>query len=768
MPMIHSHVRYFAGTAVLAAIAGISACSEGASGNVRDDRSGGGSASDNQKGGSGNATGGTSGGGGRGGMEPTDGAATPTDSAILFVTQVPVPGGFVDVASTFGNQGSKVSAAPRGGDLLIRYSDGTLRNLTEEAGFGSGGMQGDNSIAVRRPSVDWSGTRAVFSMVVGATTRQYDYIDTYWQLYEVTGLGRGERVTITRVLNQPADYNNIDPIYGTDDRIIFTSDRPRNGERHLYPQLDEYEEAPTVTGLWSLNPATGELILLEHSPSGSFTPMIDSFGRVLFTRWDHLQRDQQADADASGEQDYGTFNFGDESPTATRLPRQQEFFPERRYKDGSVNGHTFNVFFPWQINEDGTELETINHIGRHELGNYFEPSFSDDSSLKTGPTLARTNPVRIDQMLQIREQPQRPGTYIAIHAPEFYTHGAGQIVEFTAPPDLPADRIVFSKLTPTSTGFVVDGELPADHTGKYRDPLPMADGSLIVARASEGRADYNEGTRAAPKSRYAFRLVHMQRNGDQWVPGETLTAGIRKTVSWWDPDALATYDGELWELHPTEVRSRARPARRMPALPDPEARIFSETGVDPGAFRAALRERGLGLAVSRNVTTRDEADRQQPFNLRVAGSATKTTATDGRVYDVAFIQFVQADQIRGIGGMDKGRPGRRVLGVPMHGLDAVAQAANGTNTGPAGSVVLGSDGSMAALVPARRAMSWQLTDPAGKPVVRERYWLSFQPGEIRVCASCHGVNSHDQAGEGVPANPPEALRQLLQRWKAQQ
>jgi hypothetical protein len=52
-------------------------------------------------------------------------------------------------------------------------------------------------------------------------------------------------------------------------------------------------------------------------------------------------------------------------------------------------------------------------------------------------------------------------------------------------------------------------------------------------------------------------------------------------------------------------------------------------------------------------------------------------------------------------------------------------------------------------------------------VIRERYWLTFQPGEVRVCASCHGLNSVDQAGADVPVNPPEALRQLLQYWKAQ-
>ncbi len=84
---------------------------------------------------------------------------------------------------------------------------------------------------------------------------------------------------------------------------------------------------------------------------------------------------------------------------------------------------------------------------------------------------------------------------------------------------------------------------------------------------------------------------------------------------------------------------------------------------------------------------------------------------------------------------------------------------------PASSVTLGADGSMAAFVPARRAMTWQLTNPTGGSVVRERFWLTFQPGEIRVCASCHGVNDKDQAGNPPPTNQPQALLSLLQRWK---
>jgi len=84
---------------------------------------------------------------------------------------------------------------------------------------------------------------------------------------------------------------------------------------------------------------------------------------------------------------------------------------------------------------------------------------------------------------------------------------------------------------------------------------------------------------------------------------------------------------------------------------------------------------------------------------------------------------------------------------------------------PAGSVKIGADGSTAAFVPARRALAWQTTDAAGTPIVRERVWVTFQPGEVRVCASCHGVNDKDQSDKPAPTNEPEALRDLLKLWK---
>ncbi|MCX6047606.1 MAG: hypothetical protein NT075_21110, partial [Chloroflexi bacterium] len=312
-------------------------------------------------------------------LSPTVGPVLP--NPILFVTQPPLPADFATVNSVFGNQKADVQSAIRGGDLWIRYGDGTLKNLTVAAGYGMSGLQGANAIAVRDPALYWDGTKAIFSMVIGAPTQQYQVKTFFWQLYEITGLGQNQTPVITKVPNQPANYNNISPIYGTDDRIIFTTDRPRNGEAYLYPQRDEYEEAPTVTGIWSLAPATGDLRLLNHAPSGDFTPTIDSYGRLIFTQWDHLQRDQQADTDVLHGNTYGTFNYADESANAAVLNSRAEVFPEPRAErtdllaGTNLAGHTYNQFFPWQMNEDGTEQEMLNHLGRHELHAYIPRSF---------------------------------------------------------------------------------------------------------------------------------------------------------------------------------------------------------------------------------------------------------------------------------------------------------------------------------------------------------------------------------------------------------
>ena len=93
----------------------------------------------------------------------------------------------------------------RGGDLYIIYPDGTLKNLTQLAGFGTAsGLQGANSIAVRQPCIHWSGTKALFSMVVGAPATSGAAQPFYWQIYEVTNIGEAQTPVITKIANHPA------------------------------------------------------------------------------------------------------------------------------------------------------------------------------------------------------------------------------------------------------------------------------------------------------------------------------------------------------------------------------------------------------------------------------------------------------------------------------------------------------------------------------------------------------------------------------------
>jgi len=688
-----------------------------------------------------------------------------TPNPVLFVTQVPV-GGFASLTSTFGNHTGALVSAPRGGDLVIRYGDGTLRFLTQEAGYGNAGQQGAGAIAVREPCIHWSGTRALFSMVVGAPTQQYQIKSFRWQIYEVTGLGRNETASVRRVAGQPADYNNVSPIYGTDDRILFTSDRPPSGAAHHYPQRDEYESTATVVGIYSLDESSGALTLVEHSPSGAFSLSLDSFGRVIFTKWDHLQRDQQGDAPATAAS-FGAFTWASEAADAAKTTTLAgaEVFPEPRSVNDpqyspALSRHTFNHFFPWEMNQDGTAEETVNHIGRHELGgSYTDGSFVADQNLSYFvPPQFHANRLRIrgdGGLMQLREDPTRPGDFLATDAPEFSTAAAGTLMRMTGAPSVNPDAMTLTAVTPTGN----DADVPED-TGYFRNPLPLSDGALLAVHTPATGPLVNLGSTAAPSWSYQFRLKVLTRQGTFFAPSANLTAGIRKAVSWWTPDVLATFDGTLWELDPVEVVARAVPTARTATLPDVEAQVFAQESVDVAAFRDWLAANQLALVVSRDVTQRDRADRQQPFNLRVPGGVSSIGAP-GTVYDVSYLQFFQADAVRGYGGTSQPSAGRRVLARPIH-EPGVSQAEDG----PAGAVELGADGSMAALVPARRALSWQLTDANGNGVVRERNWLSFQAGEIRVCSSCHGVNTASQTGAPPPTNAPQALHALLREWKA--
>jgi hypothetical protein len=746
------------------------------------------------------------------------GAVAP--NPVLFVTQVPTGYDFVNmtISTAFANHLPTTLSAPRGGDLMLLSTSGTLRYLTQEAGYGTAGggglLTGNKAIAVRDPAVFFDASKAIFSMVVGAPSTVGGAENYTWQLYEITNLPQvitGSVPVIQKVLNQPAGFNNIHPNYMSDGSIVFVSDRPRNGAAALYPIFDEYRGQPANSGLWQLNPATGVLTLVENTPSGSFGPFVDSFGRLVFSRWDHLNQDLNNDPTTSPPTGITPFDYASEAANAATSATAVDLYPEPIHATGgsNLNGFEINQFFPWVVNQDGTNEEILNHIGRHELKQTFARSYTNDANLLdfNAATSGRTNQSAIDSFFQIREDPTTPGRYFGVDGIEFLMHHSGQIVAINAASGgvlLNANSMTVTYITDrqTVTPYFTGASYPYN-IGHFRDPLPMSDGSLIAAFANTPGTEGAAGPLPLPPSTYQFRLYPLhsvfQNSATEYVPNATaLTgSGISKSGIQYNytsniagqPNGTVNYSGLLWELEPVEVVARTTPPQtaQAPLTGTPEQAVFDAynlahpgNGVTVSDMQQFLKAQNLALVVIRNITSRDRADQQQPYDLSVPGgvqTVSNVPAYSGPpVYCVDRMQFFQADQVRGFTTSTIGNAmqGRRPLPRPLNDAHSVQFNRPGDVSVP-GSQFVDADGSVALFVPAQRPMVWQSLsptsacgsspEPAGTPVVRERYWIEFQPGEIRACNSCHGVNQTNQAGQTVPANQPQALADLLDWWK---
>ena len=178
---------------------------------------------------------------------------------------------YMSAVSPFSNHLGDTAHAGRGGSLCVRFGPNAnallnhkVYDLLALADWSAvpGGQPDLTSLAVRNPAVFWDASKAVFSMVVGKPSGPADATVFQWQLYEITLPTQAQLVAnvkpvLTKVANQPAS-NNVFPTYALAGKIIFASDRPYNGQPHL-TQREEYLGLPTVSGLWSLDPANAGL-----------------------------------------------------------------------------------------------------------------------------------------------------------------------------------------------------------------------------------------------------------------------------------------------------------------------------------------------------------------------------------------------------------------------------------------------------------------------------------------------------------------------------
>jgi hypothetical protein len=161
----------------------------------------------------------------------------------------------------------------------------------------------------------------------------------------------------------------------------------------------------------------------------------------------------------------------------------------------------------------------------------------------------------------------------------------------------------------------------------------MSDGTLVASYTTNKH--FEPPINPTNPSAFDFRLYTMGTdpiNSQYKAHSQLLTAGLpTKTLDYYDGMThIIRTNTQLWELQPVEVRARSiPPTHGAPALAQPELDAFAQAGVTPAQLQAFLTQNILALIVSRNVTTRDHSDVQQPYRLRIGTSGAMTAPGNG-------------------------------------------------------------------------------------------------------------------------------------------
>src|SRR5262245_8303457 len=163
-------------------------------------------------------------------------------------------------------------------------------------------------------------------------------------------------------------------------------------------------------------------------------------------------------------------------------------------------GNSFNHFQLWTLNQDGTEEETLNHIGRQELFAFVDRNRDDDFAVidHVGFDPWVANQLELTSFHQVREDPAVPGAYYGIDCRELDTHASGQIVRLDGALGTNPNEMLVRYVTHRDTQAPTLSPGP-NHSGFYRDPLPLSDGTLVAAHTANTRKESNLGTPSAPR-----------------------------------------------------------------------------------------------------------------------------------------------------------------------------------------------------------------------------------------------------------------------------
>ncbi len=177
-----------------------------------------------------------------------------------------------------------------GGKLMSRDESGNLTTIIDST-MEFGGLR---IIDVQQPCVHWNGNKIVFA---GIEDR-----DSSWRIYEINRAGtRLKKITFTNrninlsqfgnAASKFLKYDDIDPVYLPDGKIIFASTR--------FPALSEFGGVNT-TNLYIVDTTGANLFRVTTERNSGEKPTIDpATGKILYSRW-WMNIDRPSDLSGNG------------------------------------------------------------------------------------------------------------------------------------------------------------------------------------------------------------------------------------------------------------------------------------------------------------------------------------------------------------------------------------------------------------------------------------------------------------------------------------
>lgn len=199
------------------------------------------------------------------------------DYPVVFVSRNMVSSGNVLFPQTtlIPGQGPYARFAITGGKLIIRQTNGDLTILIDS----TKNFNGISLVDVQQPSVSYDGNKIIFS---GVESR-----DSSWRIYEIRKDGTGfKKLTFSNrnisleqfgpAASKFSKYEDIDPIYLPDGRILFASTR--------YPTLSM--SGYPATNLFVTDTLSTFIKRVTTERNSGEKPTIDPVsGTIIYSRW---------------------------------------------------------------------------------------------------------------------------------------------------------------------------------------------------------------------------------------------------------------------------------------------------------------------------------------------------------------------------------------------------------------------------------------------------------------------------------------------------